>query len=213
MLIVLLMCVVSPVMMRRFMYGPRIVNISPKQRVSVGESLQLDCLVDGSLADQGLELAWVRVAGVMELEYLAVHSLLEGTMDYEEDMVSELGQDEDGDWVWSLLVDNVELDTAGLYQCQVLLHQQPISSREVMVSVKDHAPPDSFIVVKHGGNVTLDCVDCGDQGCDHTRGPPPRVTLIHVDKGDSGVYTCWVEDRRINVTILVEHSPVIDLIR
>ena len=210
-----MLCFSPPVLMRRFeIYGPRIVNISPKQHVSVGDSLQLDCLVDGSLGGvEGLELAWVKVAGVMEVEYLSVYSLTEGNMEYEEDLESELVQDNDGDHVWSLVIDNVYHDTAGLYQCQVLVHQQPISSREVLVSVRDHAPMDRFVVVKHGGNVTLDCLDCGDQRCDQTRGPPPRVNLIHVDRGDSGVYTCWVEDRRINVTVLVEHAPIIDLKR
>ena len=189
------------------MYGPRIVNISPKQTVDVGDSLELDCVVDGALVE-GMELAWVKILGVDDLEYLTVYSVEEGNMEYIEDLESELTDDDDGGQIWTMVMDSVKRRDAGLYQCQLLMSQQLISSREAVVKVKDKSRPrDSFVFVKHGGNVTLDCLDCGNRHCDGQRS---RVSLIRVDKSDSGVYTCWVKNRRVNFTVIVEHPPIIN---
>ena len=80
---------------RHYMFGPRIVNISPKQTVDVGDSLELDCAVDVALVE-GMELAWVKILGVDDLEYLTVYSVDEGNMEYTDNLESVLTDDDDG---------------------------------------------------------------------------------------------------------------------
>lgn len=125
---------------------------------------------------------------------------------------------------WYLKLSMVTLSMGGLYQCQVLLGDEIVSSREVMVTVLDPttvAHNTKYMITKHGRNVTLDCTDLdGEEGEDAnwTRVGGSSVvqngttlSLILVDRSDSGVYVCSVSGgaRTINISLLVEHSPTV----
>ena len=81
--------------------------------------MQLDCLLDGKLS-RGMELAWVKLGNVGEEEYLTVFNEEMGNMEYDEDMESFVNDDGDGDYVYSIILQNLDSNKAGLYQCQVI---------------------------------------------------------------------------------------------
>ena len=92
-----------------------VLGISPKQSVEVGSSLELECSL-GNIPDRA-EVAWVRVKGVGDVEYLSIYNREEGTIDYNEEMFSSaLSEDS---WTWRLIISHVSKTMGGLYQCQV----------------------------------------------------------------------------------------------
>jgi hypothetical protein len=196
------------------MRGNLITSISQKQAVEAGSSLELECGLEP--VPHMAEVAWVRVKEVGEVEYLSIYSKEEGVTDYDEEFLSSMES-----LVWRLVITEVVPSMAGLYQCQVLLGNEMLSSREVMVTVLD---PDSvahttrYLISKHGGNITLDCTDLDGEDANWTRVGDSSVvqngkqlSLIRVDRSDSGIYVCSVSggSRTINISLLVEHSPTI----
>ena len=106
----------------------------------------------------------------------------------------------------------------------MLLDDEPLSSRKVLVNIESEDAsaiddPHTMIYVygKMGENVTLNCTDSHDD--DQVTWSLPEVgniehvdrklPLIHVDKSDSGVYTCSVKgsDKMRHMSLLVKHSP------
>ena len=122
---VLLLTLMDQMVARMTMSGTRIVNISPTQTVTLSQDqhhqdqVQLDCLLDGKLS-RGMELAWVKLGNVGEEEYLTVFNEEMGNMEYDEDMESFVNDDGDGDYVYSIILQNLDSNKAGLYQCQVI---------------------------------------------------------------------------------------------
>ena len=90
-----------------------------------------------------------------------------------------------------------------------------ISSREVSVRVRSRQSPEPerFVYVKQGGNITLECEDCRGPVCHAARdggwSRGSRVTLVRLDRGDSGEYSCQVADRRVSISLVVQHPPEI----
>ena len=90
-----------------------------------------------------------------------------------------------------------------------------ISSREVSVRIRSHRSPEPerFVYVKQGGNITLECEDCRGPVCHAARDGAwsrgSRVTLVRLDRGDSGEYSCRVADRRVSISLVVQHPPEI----
>lgn len=91
-----------------------------------------------------------------------------------------------------------------------------ISSREVALKVKTLKPKstndvsETFVYVKHGGNITLECHsdDNRDQGM-MNRKQNYESHVLKLDRGDSGIYNCWVSDRAVDNSIVVQHRPEI----
>ena len=122
----LLLALVDQVVARLSMMGTRIVNISPTQTIIVSpdqhhqDQVQLDCFLDGQLSP-GMELAWVKVGSMVgEEEYLAVFSEEMGNMEYDDDAESFVNDDGDGDFVYSIILQRIDTNKSGLYQCQVV---------------------------------------------------------------------------------------------
>ena len=92
-----------------------VLGISPKQSVEVGSSLELECSL-GNIPDRA-EVAWVRVKGVGDVEYLSIYNREEGTIDYNEEMFSSALTEDS--WTWRLIISHVSKTMGGLYQCQV----------------------------------------------------------------------------------------------
>ena len=92
-----------------------VLGISPKQSVEVGSSVELECRL-GNIPDRA-EVAWVRVKGVGDMEYLSIYNREEGTIDYDEEMLSSAMSEES--WTWRLIISHVSKTMGGLYQCQV----------------------------------------------------------------------------------------------
>ena len=120
-----LLALLDQVVSRMSMMGTRIVNISPTQTISASQDhphqdqVQLDCFLDGQLSP-GMELAWVKLGRMVgQEEYLTVFSEEVGNMEYEDDVESFVSDDGDGDFVYSVILQNVDSNKAGLYQCQV----------------------------------------------------------------------------------------------
>ena len=66
------------------------------------------------------EVAWVRIWGVREVEYLSVFGKDDGAMDYEEEQfMSRMEEDPAGGFVWSWTIARVSRRMAGFYQCQL----------------------------------------------------------------------------------------------
>ena len=131
---VLLLTLMDQMVARMTMLGTRIVNISPTQTVTLSpdqhhqDQVQLDCLLDGKLS-RGMELAWVKLGNVGEEEYLTVFNEEMGNMEYDEDMESFVNDDGDGDYVYSIILQNLDVNKAGLYQCQVIFLCHKVTSR------------------------------------------------------------------------------------
>ena len=92
-----------------------VTGISPKQSVEVGSSVELECSL-GNIPDRA-EVAWVRVKGVGDVEYLSIYNREEGTIDYNEEMFSSALTEDS--WTWRLIISHVRKTMGGLYQCQV----------------------------------------------------------------------------------------------
>ena len=90
-------------------------SISQKQSVEVGSSVELECGLEH--VPHMAEVAWVRMVGLGEVEYLSVYNKEEGVVDYDEDQFISV-MDEDT-WSWDLIITQVRRSMAGLYQCQV----------------------------------------------------------------------------------------------
>jgi len=204
--------------MRAAVQENQITSISKKQMLEIGSSVELECNL-GNMWDTA-EVAWVKMMGVGETEYLSIFNKEEGVKDYDDEYISRM----DEDLTWYLELSVVTLSMGGLYQCQVLLADEVVSSRDVMVTVLDPntvAHNTKYMISKHGGNVTLDCTDLdGEDGEDAnwTRVGGSSVvqngktlSLILVDRSDSGVYVCSVSGgaRTLNFSLLVEHSPTV----
>ena len=91
-----------------------IIGISQKQVVEVGSSVELECNLENIW--EPAEVAWVRVVGVGELEYLSIYNKEEGVRDYDEERFISRMED---DMSWYLELGMVTLSMGGLYQCQV----------------------------------------------------------------------------------------------
>ena len=134
---VLLLTLMDQMVARMTMLGTRIVNISPTQTVTLSQDqhhqdqVQLDCLLDGKLS-RGMELAWVKLGNVGEEEYLTVFNEEMGNMEYDEDMESFVNDDGDGDYVYSIILQNLDVNKAGLYQCQVIFLCLKVISRHLI---------------------------------------------------------------------------------
>jgi len=195
-------------------------NISSSQTVVEGGSVELECRL-GNIPDRA-EVAWVKLKGLGEVEYLAAYRKDEGVMDYEVDLAAEMEKDGD-EAVWSLTMYRVTKNMAGFYQCEVLLNDEPVSSLKVLVTTTTNQARSvehntKYVITKLGGNVTLDCTDFEGEDVDWTRLGESAVvksgkllSLIRVDRSDSGVYVCSVSGgaRTMNISLLVEHLPMV----
>ena len=95
-----------------------VTNISPTMRVEEGGSADMECWL-GNIPDKA-EVAWVRILGVREVEYLSIYAKEDGVVDYdEEQFISAMEENPEGGLVWSLTISKVTNNMAGLYQCQV----------------------------------------------------------------------------------------------
>ena len=63
--------------------------------------------------------------------------------------------------------------------------------------------------VKQGGNISLECEDCRGGPCHGLSSHGTRVTLLRLDRGDSGELSCRVADRRVSISLVVQHPPEI----
>ena len=81
-----------------------------------GSSVELECRI-GNIPDRA-EVAWVKLKGLGEVEYLATYRKDEGVMDYEDDLAADMEKDGD-EAVWSLTMYRVTKNMAGFYQCEV----------------------------------------------------------------------------------------------
>ena len=110
-----MVCVLLSVAMQGVRTDDLVLGISPKQSVEVGSSVELECSL-GNIPDRA-EVAWVRMKGVGEVEYLSIYNRQEGAIDYDEDQFSaEMSDDR---WTWRLIISHVSKTMGGLYQCQV----------------------------------------------------------------------------------------------
>ena len=91
-------------------------NISSSQAVEEGSSVEFECRL-GKIPDRA-EVAWVKLKGLGEVEYLSTYRKEEGAMDYEEEFTSDMEKDGD-EAVWSLTLYRVTKSMAGFYQCEV----------------------------------------------------------------------------------------------
>ena len=92
-------------------------NISSSQTVEDGSSVELECRLR-NVPDRA-EVAWARIKGVDEVEYLSIYNKEDGVIDYEEEQyTSVMEEDEDG-WVWKLILSQITMSAAGMYQCEV----------------------------------------------------------------------------------------------
>ena len=110
-----LVCVLLSAYTQGLRTGDLVRGISPKQAVEVGSSVELECRL-GFLPDRA-EVAWVRVKGVGEVEYLSIYNREEGTLDYDEEQFSSAMSEDRG--TWGLIISHVSRTMGGLYQCQV----------------------------------------------------------------------------------------------
>eukprot|EP00092_Neocalanus_flemingeri_P029987 GFUD01032556.1.p1 GENE.GFUD01032556.1~~GFUD01032556.1.p1 ORF type:complete len:357 (-),score=100.41 GFUD01032556.1:240-1310(-) len=194
-----------------------VTSISPTQSVEEGSSVELECRL-GNVPDRA-EVAWVRIRGVEEVDYLSVYDKEDGQIDYEEEQAtSEMIEEEEG-WVWRLILSKVTTSVAGLYQCQVLIHDEVVSSRKVLLNVLDPNKVEhntKFVITKQGRNITLDCTDFEGEDVNWKRlgettvvQNGKRLSLIRVDRSDSGIYVCSVSGGSKTISLLVEHVPTI----
>jgi len=193
-------------------------NISSSQAVEEGSSVELECRL-GSIPDRA-EVAWVKLKGLEGVEYLATYRKDEGVMDYEDDVSAEMEKDGD-EAVWSLTLFRVSKSMAGFYQCEVLLNDEPVSSLKVLLTITSPSAVShntKYIITKLGGNVTLDCTDFEGEDVHWKRLGGSTVvqsgkllSLIRVDRSDSGVYVCSVSggEKTMNISLLVEHLPMV----
>ena len=201
--------------------------------------LELECGIEGGLGPgleaAWVRLGGTR-ASILgeEEELLAVWAEEEGgTSVYEEGVEALMVREGEGAHTWTMVIQRVSITHSGLYQCQVgkinacgasfhpmsfqiFLGDELISSREVSVRIRSHhqAPePERFVYVKQGGNITLECEDCRGPVCHAARdgvwSRGSRVTLVRLDRGDSGEYSCRVADRRVSISLVVQHPPEI----
>ena len=95
-----------------------VTSISPTMVVEEGDSVEMECRLE-NIPDRA-EVAWVRIWGVREVEYLSVFGKDVGVMDYEEEQfMSRMEEDPDGGFVWSLNIVTVSGRMAGFYKCLV----------------------------------------------------------------------------------------------
>jgi len=193
-------------------------NISSSQTVEDGSSVELECKL-GKVPERA-EVAWVKLKGLGEVEYLSTYRKEEGVMDYEQDFTSEMEKDGD-EAVWSLTLFRVTKSMAGFCQCEVLLNDEPVSSLKVLLTVLNPSKVEhntKYVITKLGGNVTLDCADFEGEEVHWKRLGEAAVvqsgkllSLIRVDRSDSGVYVCSVSggSRTMNISLLVEHMPIV----
>eukprot|EP00092_Neocalanus_flemingeri_P063338 GFUD01076603.1.p1 GENE.GFUD01076603.1~~GFUD01076603.1.p1 ORF type:complete len:351 (-),score=92.71 GFUD01076603.1:58-1110(-) len=192
-------------------------SISPTQSVEEGSSVELECRL-GNVPDRA-EVAWVRIRGVEEVDYLSIYDKEDGQIDYEEEQAtSEMSEEEEG-WVWRLILSKVTTSVAGLYQCQVLIHDEVVSSRKVLLNVLDPNKVEhntKYVITKQGRNITLDCTDFEGEDVNWKRlgettvvQNGKRLSLIRVDRSDSGIYVCSVSGGSKTISLLVEHVPTI----
>ena len=91
-------------------------SISPPQSVEEGGSVELQCRI-GKIPDRA-EVAWVKLRGLGDVEYMSIFRKGEGVIDYEDDFNSEMDED-DEEYVWSLTLYKVTKSMAAFYQCEV----------------------------------------------------------------------------------------------
>ena len=181
----------------------RIVDISPYQYVGANTFVQLDCDVDIDDVDVSqediLEFVWSREVDVDTLEDVAaimVNGVLEegGVGDVDEGYKSFLIPT-DGVLRWSLIIENISADQAGRWYCEVIRDGQALWRRVSMVGVGAGDGVEHnmmFNIDKRGGEVTLDCTDIEEGSTKLTA--QDRDKMIKVDREDSGIYFCSVDD-------------------
>jgi len=195
-------------------------TISPTIKVEEGETVEMECRL-GNIPDRA-EVAWVRILGVMEVEYLSIYDKKDGSKDYEEEQfISTMEESPGGSFVWSLTINRVTKNMGGLYQCQVLINDEVVSTKKVLLTITSTDKLEhnvKYVVTKQGGNITLDCTEFEGEDVSWTRlGETSGVkngrhlSLIRVDRSDSGIYVCSVSGspKSMNISLLVEHSPTI----
>jgi len=196
-------------------------SISPRQRVETNTALQVECELDQSLPLRA-ELAWVKVERGGWETLLSYYTSKEGV----ENFIPGITGDLDGK-KWGLTFQRVNSSHTGFYQCQVLLADEPVSTRKVMLSVLDPSKVShktQYVIKKAGGNVTLDCTDfTGEQEAawrkigdgSQVQSAGKKLRLLKVDRDDSGVYVCQVSGGRtaLNVSLRVDHAPTLNVSR
>jgi len=191
-------------------------NISLSQEVEEGGSVELECRL-GSVPNRA-EVAWVKLRGLGEATFLSTYSKEDGVVEYEDNLTSDMENDEE-EAVWSLTLYRVTKNMTGFYQCEVLLNNDPVSSRKVLLTVLDPRKVEhNTKYVMQGGNITLDCTDFEGEEVHWKRLGDNTVvqygkllSLIRVDRKDSGVYVCSVDgnSRTMNISLLVHHLPLV----
>jgi len=194
-------------------------SISPRQRVEVDTALQVDCQLDPALPSKA-ELAWVKVERGGWETLLSYYTPSEGVENLFPGITGTLDQK-----TWQLTFQRVNRTDTGFYQCQVLLGDEPVSTRKVMISVLDPSKVShktQYVIKKAGGNVTLDCTDfTGEQEAawrkigegSQVQSAGKKLRLLKVDREDSGVYVCQVSGGRtaLNVSLRVDHAPTLNV--
>ena len=157
--------------------GQELMKVSPLQRVMPGTSVELMCevniseiqrMVDGetfnmkwSLAEVGDTLAVTEVNRGMEvLEEQAVEWVRMMTVRGEEVMQ------------WNMIMDNVNMNHSGLYECQATVGQEVLAMKHTLLVVLGEEGNDlhhtTFTFSKKGGELSLDCSDLEGDGREAT---------------------------------------------
>ena len=157
--------------------GQELMKVSPLQRVMPGTSVELMCevniseiqrMVDGetfnmkwSLAEVGDTLAVTEVNRGMEvLEEQAVEWVRMMTVRGEEVMQ------------WNMIMDNVNMNHSGLYECQATVGQEVLARKHTLLVVLGEEGNDlhhtTFTFSKKGGELSLDCSDLEGDGREAT---------------------------------------------
>jgi len=196
-----------------------LTKVTPRQQIESGSQVELECFVEK--LPLGAELTWVKRG-----EFLATYSIEDGLIEYEEDIYKADWKKEDHRW--SLILHKVTSHMAGIYECQIIKNEAVISSVDIPVIVEDPGLVEhrtQYLISKHGRNITLDCSDFDDEQEEEEevtwrkRGGTSvvdgsKLSLIRVDRSDSGIYICSVSgstgSRTLNISLLVEHIPMVE---
>jgi len=198
--------------------GQELMKISSLQRVMPGTSVELMCEVNiseiqrmvagdtfsikWSLAEDGDTLALTEVNKGMEM-------LDEEVMEWVR-MMTVRGEDV---MQWNMIMDNVNMNHSGLYECQATVGQEVLATKHTLLVVLGEEGNDlhhtTFTFSKKGGVLSLDCSDLEGDGREATwtkPGSDKEIKHVYVDKEGSGVYYCAVKGNT-HVSGLTQHLP------